>query len=124
MSQTDILRCMKATNDTPLKNNTMTENKESLVEMSVRIFDPALKIKIDLEFIQLLDLLKNYPGDLTAFIVRLKMIYDEMYIAGIVFSTRYDSKNIDIETIKQENIYLKQEIESMKAANDFQDQNN
>lgn len=64
------------------------------------MFDPVFKVQTDLKFNELLEKLKDYPGDLSAYIMRLKSLYGEMYDMGSILSTRYYSQAIDLQTCR------------------------
>lgn len=72
-----------------------------------------------MKFNTLLEKLKDYPGDLSAYIVRLKTLYAEMYDIGSVISTRYYSQAIDLATAKQNIKFLEREVRQLTETLNF-----
>ena len=94
--------------------------EESLIEMCVRIYDPVFKFQTDARFARLTELLKDYPGDLSAYLLKVQNLYEEMYNIGSVISNRYCSAKIDIEVLRAEKKELEKIIIILNNEIDFQ----
>jgi hypothetical protein len=102
----------------------MNNNGESLIEMCCIATDPTFKVNTDLKFIELQKILKDYPGDLTAFVTRMKTLFDQNFDLLTIVSNRYASLMIDNDTLRDYNRMLERKIKELQAALDFQKEDN
>ena len=89
---------------------------KSLVETCNNLFDPTDKIRNDMKFIELLEILKTYPGDLTAYVLEIKTAYENMYNIGLILSTRYQHQQLDILTLKDMNRLLEKQLSATQQS--------
>lgn len=87
---------------------------ESLVEMSVLVFDPAKKISVEMLFSDATEKLKNYPGDLSALFLKMYNHYSEAYYLGNIYANRYYSVVSDNHLLQQENQLLNKQLTAVK----------
>lgn len=66
-----------------------------------------------MKFIELLEILKSYPGDLTAYLLEIKNAYENMYHIGLILSTRYQHLQVDLLTLKDEKRLLEKQISAI-----------